>query len=412
MSASRRGIHRGMGQGRRWLGDGRRWLVSLPLVAGVTAAVAAGGAEPPATPTPPGAASQAQCKAALKNGRQALAKRDYRAAMTAFSGCLLVDPKNPRVLSELGFAAYKAGELPAAARFSQQAIEFSAESDLKGASYYNLGLIAEARGDKAAAIAAYKSSLGARQNSTVRAQLATLDAAAAAALDPFVPQPMTTLHPNLEAFCKAQKAVNKGVAASYDQDYDGDGPKMKCRCDPKPIENGGLAKPTAPYRAVRIFSNRCERGGGMSDASLTDYYFALQTADGWRVESIASLEARHYCWEDLKLESLIESDVIPGGAREILIRWSQSYGCRSGATKDTTYLRVAGIGPSGKPSLTPTITLSTEQTGEPSHTSDEDAPITRSVLDFSFDKSGRLILKNREGARKDPDLGAHPLVFP
>jgi len=412
MSVSRRSIHEDMGRAWRWPGDGGRWLVALPLVVGVTAAVAASGAEPPASPTSPGAASQAQCKAALKSGRQALAKRDYKAAMTAFVGCLMVDPKNPRVLSELGYAAYKAGELPAAAKYSQQAIEYSAESDLKGASYYNLGLIAEARGDKAAAIAAYKSSLGARQNSTVRAQLATLDAAAAAALDPFVPQPMTTLHPSLEAFCKAQKAVNKRVAASFDEDYDGDGPKMKCRCDPKAIESGSLAKPSAPYRAVRIFSNRCERDGGSSDASLTDYFLALQTADGWRIESIVSLESRHYCSEGFTLDSLSESDVIPGGAREILIRWSQDYGCRTGESKNTTYLRVAGIGPSGKPSLTPTITLSSEETGESSSYSGDDAPTTRSVLDFSFDKTGRLILKNREGARKDPNLGAHPLVFP
>ncbi len=365
-----------------------------------------------ATAEPAPVSSEAQCKAALKAGRQATAKRDYKAALTAYQTCLTVEPKHARVLSEAGWAAYKASDLPSAARYSLQAIEHSADSDLKGASYYNLGLIAEARGDKAAAIEAYKSSLQARQNSTVRAQLAKLDAAAAAALDPFVPQPMTTVQPSLEAFCKAQRAANKKAAASLNQDYDGTAPKLRCRCEPAAIDNGSLAKPTAPYRAVRIFRNACERGGGMSDVTLSEYFLAIQTAAGWHIESIASLEGQHYCSEGFKLESLSESDVVPGGAPELLLRWSQNYSCRSGESKDSTHLRIAGIGPSGKPALTPSITLSAEETGEYDSRSGEDPPTTRSVLQFSFDKSGRLILKNQEGARKDPNLGAHPLNFP
>ena len=121
--------------------------------------------------------------------------------------------------------------------------------------------------------------------------------------------------------------------------------------------------------------------------------------------------------------AMFEDSVVPrylsffgGLASEMLLAAPSAQiahlGCRTGESKNTTYLRVAGIGPSGKPSLTPTITLSSEETGESSSYSGDDAPTTRSVLDFSFDKTGRLILKNREGARKDPNLGAHPLVFP
>ena len=143
-----------------------------------------------------------------------------------------------------------------------------------------------------------------------------------------MPQP-TTLHPSLRPSAGAEGGEQNESPLRSTRDYDGDGPKMKCRCDPKAIESGSLAKPS-PHRAVRIFSNRCERDGGSSDASLTDYFLALQTADGWRIESIVSLESRHYCSEGFTLDSLSESDVIPGGAREILIRWSQDYGCRTG----------------------------------------------------------------------------------
>lgn len=366
---------------------------------------------PPATA--PGPDAVARCKTSLKEGRRLANKRDYKGALAAYQGCLALDPQNAAVLSEAGYAAYSDKDLQGAAALTGRAIAAAGDSNLKGASYYNLGLIAEARGDKPAAIAAYVSSLKARQHPAVRARLAKLDAAAAAAMDPFVPQPMAAPIATLAAYCKARGADNKKTAAEYNKDYDGAAPKMRCKCSPRAIQDGSLAKVPAPYLAVQVFTNRCDRGDGMDEVGLVDYILAVRTAAGFFTEPLASVESRHYCSESVEQIAIEAKDVIPGGAPEILIKWSQEYGCRSGETKSSTHMRVLGIGPSGKPSVTPTIGLATEETPEHEYgDSDSDEPTQKTVLEASFDAAGRLVLSNGRGARKHPDLGVHPLVFP
>jgi hypothetical protein len=232
----------------------------------------------------------------------------------------------------------------------------------------------------------------------VRAHLAKLDAAAAAALDPFVPQPMSE-DESLQSFCKFENDYNRKQAAEEDKELDAGAAKMTCSCSQKAIEKGS-AKPKPPYLDVRIIKSRCERG----NHSFENVFLALKLAAGWFTEQIASVEQTHYCWQDFNPGSLEVSDVVPGGAPEILVRWTEEGGCRSGEASSSTHLRVAGLGPSGKPSITPTIDLGEESSGG------DDEEIAK-VLEAGFDQ-GQLVIKNKKGARKDPSLGAHTLVFP
>lgn len=360
-----------------------------------------------------------RCKKLLLAGRKLARKRDWKGAMASYSACLALDPKQAAVLSELGWAAYNDKDLVSAAKYTQQAIDAATETNLKGASYYNLGLIAEARGDKPGAIAAYSSSIKARQNPTVRARLAVLDPAAAAALDPFVPQPLSDPVASLQAFCKTRRAENRKVADEADKDYDGSAPKMRCSCSPAPIGDrdaygsvGSIAA-SAPYKAIRVFKNKCTRGDGMDDLTYIDFILGVQTAAGWYTQDLVSVEDRHYCSEGVKDITLELKDVIPGGAPELLITWLRSYSCRSGESSESTYMRVLGIGPSGKPRMTPSIPLTTEEVPENEGGGDDDDPPAKvTAMTATFDKEGRLVLSNKEGARKHPDLGAHRLVFP
>jgi hypothetical protein len=262
------------------------------------------------------------------------------------------------------------------------------------------------RGDKPAAIAAYTHSLKARQNGTVRARLATLDPAAAAALDPFLPRPMGLHDETLAEICETELSVNKETAAERDKDYpDGEVAKMRCTCKPKAIEKGLLKKPPAPYRSVRIFQSGCERGGGMSDNNFVDVILAVQLADGFYWETLDTSESGHYCWETFQLVELAVRDVVPGGAPEIVVRWSENHECRSGEADLEQHLRVLGIGPSGKPSITPIIDLGGEHHGDDS---EDEKEVTSDLADATFDARGQLVIK-ADGAKSGD---RHTLVFP
>ena len=365
-------------------------------------------APPPEAPPP----SDAICKKALKQGRALESKKDWKGAIAAFQVCIAADANHPKALSEMGWAAYNDKDLPTAATFTQRAVTAAVNPDQKGASLYNLGLIAEARGDKTAAIAAYTNSIKERQNTTVRARLATLDAKAAAALDPFIPQPMGDPDESIESFCKRENASNKLIAADFDKDYDNDVPKMKCKCSAKPVEKGKVKSAPAPYLAIRVFQSECERGGGMSDMAFQNVYLGVQTAAGWFTQELVSVEQRHYCEENFTLDSLKVGDFVPGGAPEIAVRWSQNGGCRTGESSSSTHLRVAGIGASGKPSITPTIDLAKEESGATDDGEEAKAPSVDTLLEANFDKAGQLVITNGHGAKKDSSLGPHTLVFP
>ncbi|MCE9577467.1 MAG: hypothetical protein K8W52_30240 [Deltaproteobacteria bacterium] len=121
----------------------------------------------PAAPAPTKAARAAYRKH-LSAGRKLGAAKRWGEATTEFEAALAAVPKDGRALAELGLAAYAAGDYKKARRANNDAVRVAAEPKVKAASFYNLGLIAEAEHDQAGAAAAYAASLALRPgNATV-----------------------------------------------------------------------------------------------------------------------------------------------------------------------------------------------------------------------------------------------------
>lgn len=108
---------------------------------------------------------------ALNEGRRLVKEGDYAGGIARYEKLLAIDPRYGPALGELGWAAFKAGDLKKAQATTQRALKGASEDKRRGMLLYNLGRIAEAKEDREAAIDAYQRSLAARPNKTVQARL-------------------------------------------------------------------------------------------------------------------------------------------------------------------------------------------------------------------------------------------------
>lgn len=100
--------------------------------------------------------------ALLNEGRAATKKGDYQTGMAKYREALEIDASDVAVLGELGWAAYKAGDLELAHRTTVQALKFVNEDKQRGMLLYNLGRIAEDREQISDAVDHYRASLAVR----------------------------------------------------------------------------------------------------------------------------------------------------------------------------------------------------------------------------------------------------------
>lgn len=121
----------------------------------------------------------------LAKGRRHADAGRWADAVRAFEAAVAIAPEDARAESELGWAAFNAGDLAKARRATDAALA-SAEGDptLRAQSLYNAGRIAEASGDTRAAERAYRASLALRPSDVVERRLADLGATATASLEP------------------------------------------------------------------------------------------------------------------------------------------------------------------------------------------------------------------------------------
>jgi len=117
----------------------------------------------------------------LKSGRAHARARRWGEASAEFEKALAAVPMDDRALSELGWAALQAGDYDAAEKANADAVRVSSTPEVKAASLYNLGRVAEAKNDKDRAAALYGDSLALRPNKTVEKRLAALGKQAPAA---------------------------------------------------------------------------------------------------------------------------------------------------------------------------------------------------------------------------------------
>ncbi len=107
----------------------------------------------------------------LTEGRLFGGKSQWPEAIKEFDKALAVVPGDAPALTELGWAAFKAGELERAKKSSEEALGRTTSPKIKAMAHYNLGRIAEERKDPAAAIEQYRKSLALRPNETVQKRL-------------------------------------------------------------------------------------------------------------------------------------------------------------------------------------------------------------------------------------------------
>lgn len=120
-----------------------------------------------------GADDLAEAHAAAKRG-------DWAAARAGFAAAVERTPDDAGLLAELGWAEFNAGDLTGARSHTDAALAKVSEPRRRAAMLYNLGRIAEAGGDVAAAATVYKESLTLRPNKVVQARLGKLQPADAA----------------------------------------------------------------------------------------------------------------------------------------------------------------------------------------------------------------------------------------
>ncbi len=103
----------------------------------------------------------------LTKGRKLAQEKKWKEALVELDKALALEPKDGRVLAEIGWAAFNAGDLERAKKTNKLALDNTAQPERRAAVLYNIGRVAEEEKDKAAAKEAYAESLVLRYNAEV-----------------------------------------------------------------------------------------------------------------------------------------------------------------------------------------------------------------------------------------------------
>src|SRR5512140_1277716 len=314
-----------------------RTAVLLLVVLAGTAAAA------PAKKLP--AADQKKLSTALRTGRELQHKKKYTEAIAAFEQGLAVVPDDATLLSELGWTAYLAKDLDKAEAATKKALVAQAAPNIRAATLYNFGLIAEAKGDKAAAADSYLESLRLRSNATVRKALAKLDPNKAAAFDPFKSGGMPGPFESIAAFCKTKPA----------KETQGD-LTIGCTCGTQ-LE-ARKPKLSKPFEQVQMFKRQCiepdptNANGGFG---VDEYFVAAKIASGWYVDKVDERDCNRHCATGVTYRGATIEGHTPVLA---LLRYSFEGDCHGGILSNEwegERIIAIGVGPSGVPSATPPL---------------------------------------------------------
>jgi hypothetical protein len=262
----------------------------------------------------------------LRAGRAHAKAKRWGEAAAEFEAALAAVPMDDRALSELGWAALQAGDHDRAEKASADSVRVSSTPELKAASLYNLGRVAEARGDRERAAALYADSLVLRPNKTVVKRLVALGKPApAAASDPTAAEDTPCTDP---------------VA----------GPELVCDC----------LKKMEPYQDD--FAVECtigsldDAGDDLRIASVTlglgshSFYLAHKQAPGWRViGSLGDLYEGGVAGVLNEREEVAVEEKTVGGARILWYEWRETgrdsdMGIDEEETHDDTTVALAVLG--------------------------------------------------------------------
>lgn len=262
----------------------------------------------------------------LAAGRKAVKAKDYAAGIAAFEAALTIDANNASALGELGWAAYNAGDLDKAERFTRQAITAASQDKTRGAVLYNLGRILEDRGQKDEAAVAYQRSLQLRPNDTVSGRLTALQAGGAAVEDHGCdlarregspPQDLckafaATLTPDelfeSQSCLPSDVELSETVVDAAGVPYGGE-PRTKIALD-----LGDGARVTT-FGVERMMTS----GGG-----TTEVYLAVLFGDRWFTTLLGAEynPGVGYIGESLVVDSITAQELVGGGRPEVVVTFT------------------------------------------------------------------------------------------
>jgi tetratricopeptide (TPR) repeat protein len=243
------------------------------------------------------ATALADYNTSLREGRRLARRGDWAAAMKAFEAALVATPDDAVALSELGFAAFKAGKLDVAKRETRRAVDQAREPNVKAASLYNLGRIDEALNDAASARNDYQQSLALRPNDVVRARLAALSAGAPAG-DPL----------GVAVLDGPKDSPDDVCVAEY----------RKHTCDLGGAPEAELRPPLAPFVHARV--SRTD-----TDGDGPAFFLLIQTARGWFYRHLLDTQDVSGKWgtrETVTVDELATRPLGPKSAPELLLRYT------------------------------------------------------------------------------------------
>lgn len=110
----------------------------------------------------------------VNEGRTLSKKKKLAEALTAFEAAMKANPSSATAACEAGYAALRLDKLDQAQRDLELGLQLVQQPNKEAACRYNLGLVAEKRGEAERAVEHYKHSLRLRDNKTVRTKLAKL----------------------------------------------------------------------------------------------------------------------------------------------------------------------------------------------------------------------------------------------
>lgn len=241
---------------------------------------------------------------ALNAGRKAAKAGNYDEAISLFEKALKLDPNHPGALGELGWAAFKKGDLKRARHATNLAIANVKQMPRKGALLYNLGRIDEQEGNVELAIDHYKRSLSVRDNKIVKARIESLGA---------TPPP-----PSGSDASKPIETVEQMCASILDDDFFCDDEETDCGCvaykhTKNPVAGATIAE-AAVFAAGAFTSGLGEEAYG---------YFGIKTPKrGWQILDMvgdASMPGISYINNDYEIRQLEFAQLIDGGEAEVVM---------------------------------------------------------------------------------------------
>lgn len=169
---------------------------------------------PPDGAAAPTADARKELARALDEGRKLSSAKDFQGALSAFDRALAVAPDDARVLTDVGWVAFQAGDLTRADEANRRALALTTDPKRRAQVLYNTGRVAEAKDDAEGARKAYAESLSLRENAEVKRRLTAVGGAPVAKA-----APCSQAFPNVGALCACVRSRKDDLLASH-----GDGP--------------------------------------------------------------------------------------------------------------------------------------------------------------------------------------------